>query len=1037
MQRSLAISCMLLVAAGVAGMAGYAEAEAGVSLDSVTFIKYPDGVPALEAVSNGTLDMHTFQIPADMVKNAMGDRNLQVFRTSGAVVYTVTANPADADGQPFNPFSIREVRYALNHLVDRDRIVREVLGGSGTPLLSGIYPLHPDYPLVHRQLDELDISYDPILADRMISAALESSGATKVAGKWSYGGSPIQITVSASDGPVLAAIAGLLIEELEDMGFVVERRDLDLAGAFAVVYGSDPADFEWHLHVESYGGFTVQKESRGTLSFFYGPWAGHVPGWTNPDYWGYENRLLDDLTYAIFAEDFDSAGERARLIRDVVEEGVNEAVRSFIAVEHINFAVNENVSGVVNAPGTGIASRYTPINAQTPSGNLNVGAQHITQSAWNPVGGFRDTDAYAIWNILRDPAHSSNPFTGDLMPVRASWEVETEPGGGLDIPDDAILWNPFTHVWEGVPPGSQSTSRVTFDLLMGNWHSGPAMDINDILYPLYFHLEHNSQHEGHDHPSAGRPQPSILTDALRAVRVVDNDTIEVYLNYTGNEDETVRLASLWGSIPWELFAAMEAAVLDGRTAFYTDEAHGTSWLSMLDRADSELLREYLERFISEEYVPPQLLNSGPDYAISRYASTISWIEQRGHSVISNGPFYLDTYWPENGTLRAAAYADGSYPFGPDHWRWLAGEGSLEGEILVGSLAPRTGGAHRYGADIHEASRLAVADFNNYLEKRGEPWRLEPVRFDTMTDPQVALQRLAMLHDMGIRIVDGPAIDYGAGVLDFANDNDMVLLSCCSSTPSLSIMDDALFRLLPDQTRHGAAIAALMYGEGIRAIAPVGIDSPWATELLSATTAEFERLGGTAAATTTFASEDYSGATAALDDMVNGQIDDNRIDRVAVLYVGFGEAPDLLNAASLHKILGDVRWFGADQNTASPNVLDDTTATRFAEKVEFTVVQPAVQDNPTSERVSSIVGGYLGREPSPYAGIEYDTVWLLGLSILYAGSADGAAVAEVLPEVASKYVGALGSTTMTPAGYLSDIDYMAWIIEGDRWIQAAD
>lgn len=482
---------------------------------------------------------------------------------------------------------------------------------------------------------------------------------------------------------------------------------------------------------------------------------------------------------------------------------------------------------------------------------------------------------------------------------------------------------------------------------------------------------------------------------------------------------------------------MEAAVLDGRTAFYTDEAHGTSWLSMLDRADSELLREYLERFISEEYVPPQLLNSGPDYAISRYASTISWIEQRGHSVISNGPFYLDTYWPENGTLRAAAYADESYPFGPDHWRWLAGEGSLEGEILVGSLAPRTGGAHRYGADIHEASRLAVADFNDYLEKRGEPWRLEPVRFDTMTDPQVALQRLAMLHDMGIRIVDGPAIDYGAGVLDFANDNDMVLLSCCSSTPSLSIMDDALFRLLPDQTRHGAAIAALMYGEGIRAIAPVGIDSPWATELLSATTAEFERLGGTAAATTTFASEDYSGATAALEGVVNGQIDDNRIDRVAVLYVGFGEAPDLLNAASHHKILGDVGWFGADQNTASPNVLDDTTATEFAEKVEFTVVQPAVQDNPTSERVSSIVGGYLGREPSPYAGIEYDTVWLLGLSILYAGSADGATVMEVLPEVASKYVGALGSTTMTPAGDLSDIDYMAWIIEGDRWIQAAD
>ena len=421
--------------------------------------------------------------------------------------------------------------------------------------------------------------------------------------------------------------------------------------------------------------------------------------------------------------------------------------------------------------------------------------------------------------------------------------------------------------------------------------------------------------------------------------------------------------------------------------------------------------------------------------MSRYASTISWIEQRGHSVISNGPFYLDTYWPENGTLRAAAYADGSYPFGPDHWRWLAGEGTLEGDILVGSLAPRTGGAHRYGADIHEASRLAVADFNGYLEKRGEPWRLEPVRFDTMSIQGVVLQRLAMLNEMDIGIVSGPT--FGARALDFANDNGMVLISCCSVTTSLAIGDDALFRLLPDQTKHGAAIAALMHEEGIRAIAPVGIDFPWSTDLLAAAAAEFERLGGTAAATTTFAAADDLGETAAaLAGMVNGQIDGNRIDRVAVLYVGFGETPDFLNAASHHKILGDVRWFGANQNTASPNVLDDAAATEFAKKVEFTVMQPAVQDNPTSERVHSIVGGYLGREPSPYASTEYDAVWILGLSILYAGSADGAAVAEVLPEVASRYVGALGSTSMTPAGDLSDIDYMAWMIKDDRW-QATD
>ena len=41
--------------------------------------------------------------------------------------------------------------------------------------------------------------------------------------------------------------------------------------------------------------------------------------------------------------------------------------------------------------------------------------------------------------------------------------------------------------------------------------------------------------------------------------------------------------------------------------------------------------------------------------------------------------------------------------------------------------------------------------------------------------------------------------------------------------------------------------------------------------------------------------------------------------VAVLYVGFGEGPDFLKAAASFDILHDVRWFGADQNTASPNI----------------------------------------------------------------------------------------------------------------------
>ena len=1022
---------VLVLAGGVVG-------SAAAYSDSLTFTEYPGGLDALSAVSNGTLDLHTDPIPLGLVERALGDPNLQVHGAAGAALYTLYLNPAA--GEPFNPFSIREVRYAMNHLLDRDNVVRDGLYGYGTAIPSVVYPLHPDFPLVYRQLDELGISYDPVLADRTITKALLAQGAYKVNGTWYHDSSPVSVTMFVQEYPVAALVSEMLTLELERIGFVVEHRFGDLEDAFNVVRGTDPADFEWHLMVEVWGGFSVQKANNGLVAALYAPWAGYMPGGANPDYWNYGNRLLDDLTRAIYLEDHESTEERARLLSGALSEGMNDAVRLGIAVENSRYLVNGDVVGVVNVPGKGLISRYNTLNVQAPDGDLTIGAKYITQSAWNPVGGFTDTDAVAIWSTMRDPAYSSNPFTGDLMSVRAQWQVDTAgPDGSMAMPEDAIIWNPFTHEWETVPSESRATSKVTFDLALGNWHSGAPMDINDILYDLYFVIEHMAHHDGHDHDTAVEPRFNAVVDNLRGIRVVDDHTVEVYTDYWDrDQDQIVKFASVWTDIPWDLLAAMEAAAMDGSTAFRVADAqnHGVSWLSMLDPDDTALLRGYLEDFVREGYVPVQVryTGNGTEYALSRYNSTISWMNENGHSVIGNGPYQLEAYWPENGTLRAVSFDDDTYPFEPGHWSWLADLGDFGGTVLVGSVAPLSGGADRYGADVTQASILAVADFNEYLERRGEPWRMEMVRFDSMTNPEVLLHRLHTFEEMGIGIVDGPAIDIVSDeVIRFADDHDMLLMSCCSSTPSLTIEGDSLFRLLPDQERHGEAIARLMHEEGVRAIAPVGIEGTWSVDLLDTATAAFIEMGGSAADTVTYESNaEFEDAAEALATAVIDMDEDNRLDKVAVLYVGYGGAPGFMNAASGHKILGDVRWFGADQNTAQPNVLDSPQATAFAEKVTFTVVQPSVPDDILDGRIYSIIGGYLEMEPSPYAVYEYDSVWLLGLSIMYARSSDPVDVMNVLPDIASRYVGLIGSTELNPAGDLIDTNYAAWVVRDGAW-----
>jgi peptide/nickel transport system substrate-binding protein len=56
-----------------------------------------------------------------------------------------------------------------------------------------------------------------------------------------------------------------------------------------------------------------------------------------------------------------------------------------------------------------------------------------------------------------------------------------------------------------------------------------------------------------------------------------------------------------------------------------------------------------------------------DDADSRYSDTIKWIEQKSHAVISNGPFYLDSYSPEARTITIRAFDDPTYPYPAGYW----------------------------------------------------------------------------------------------------------------------------------------------------------------------------------------------------------------------------------------------------------------------------------------------------------------------------------------------------------------------------------
>jgi len=169
------------------------------------------------------------------------------------------------------------------------------------------------------------------------------------------------------------------------------------------------------------------------------------------------------------------------------------------------------------------------------------------------------------------------------------------------------------------------------------------------------------------------PQAAQNAKTLVGIKQIDDDTIEVYANYWHfDEAEIASWATTWSSMPWEIVAASEEAVLDGKVSFSRSGgvSKSVNWLSLIIPNDAKIIKEQLVEFKESRYIPPSLQNSQHDwqYFEQRYDAAIEWIDENRHAVISNGPFYLDNYSPESRTITIKSFDSIGYPFEAGKWK---------------------------------------------------------------------------------------------------------------------------------------------------------------------------------------------------------------------------------------------------------------------------------------------------------------------------------------------------------------------------------
>jgi peptide/nickel transport system substrate-binding protein len=648
--------------------------QTGGYADQIKFIRFSNENVAYQEVSNGHLDSYFFQIPLQLVESAKKNPNLEVFEKEG-LSYGLLLNPYNGS-QTFNPLSIKEIRFALNFLIDRNFIVNNILKGFSDPIVEPYGPTSPEYHNVIPVVDPLKIRYDVNFATKGIHDAMTKAGAVMdQTGKYVINGKPVLVKILIrNDDLIRKSFGDFVASEIEKAGFTVIKEYGDLTKANRVVYGSNPADLEWNVYTESYISSSFSRYNPTTVSQMYAPWFGNMPGSQNPGFWQYSNSTIDDVTQDLVFNNFTSETERNNLLQQAESVGLQEAVRLFFARSFDPYIASSKISGLINDYSAGIANKLSLINAikhDVDNSTLNIGMKEVYQGAWNNVKGCTDFYCRIIYSLVTDTPTISNPYSGDPEPSRNKWThlFSKSPTDTIVVPSDAVIWNPYNQSWD--KNQNQSTSaltKVTMEPLFSKWHNGKFMDKYDLLYSYYFPFEWSTDTKNNDKTFDAEYSSLILPSLslIKGVKFYDNSTFDTYVDLWHYDKNLVpSYGTLWPSEPWEITAATERLVADNKLSYSKSDANikHIDQLSLNLPVQAEMIKQELIDMFNEKYIPNPLKGLvSLEYVLERYNSSIDWITTHHNAVIGNGPYYLETFNPTGGVITLKAFRDITYPF---------------------------------------------------------------------------------------------------------------------------------------------------------------------------------------------------------------------------------------------------------------------------------------------------------------------------------------------------------------------------------------
>ncbi|MGC9114420.1 MAG: ABC transporter substrate-binding protein [Fervidicoccaceae archaeon] len=328
------------------------------------------------------------------------------------------------------------------------------------------------------------------------------------------------------------------------------------------------------------------------------------------------------------------------------------------------------------------------------------------------------------------------------------------------------------------------------------------------------------------------------------------------------------------------------------------------------------------------------------------------------------------------------------------------------EIPIGVEVSLSGSLEGYGPLYRTAAQLAESDVNAYLSQIGSNYRVKLYFEDDKSTPDGALAAAQTLAARGIKILFTYTSSATSAVMQFASQNDMIVISYASTAPQLAIPDN-VFRLETPDTGQARAIAYLMWTQGVRNVVIIYRGDDWGDGLFNATKQNFVALGGNVIGSIRYDpnAKDFSAEVQNLANIVSSV--QNRTS-LGILALSFpGDFISIFNAAKNYQVLMNVRWYGSDGTVDDVQVRDVIGRDIVNSGIGYINVAYTVPHNELQDSFIARYSNLTGNRPSGATFALYDGIWAISLTVVQTGTTSGKVLTQAFPLFAQHYFGLSG------------------------------